>query len=92
TRFIHVHSPTLGMATQQDAPPLDGGNPTSSWVAGEQIVETVVLPIPLDAQPGEYTIWFGMYDPGNGARAPLHDASGQPLQDNQFKLSVITIE
>lgn len=92
TRFIHVHSPALGMATQQDAPPLDGSNPTSSWVAGEQIAETVVLPIPPDVQPGDYTIWFGMYDPGNGERAPLRNDSGQPLQDNQFKLATITVE
>ncbi len=87
TRFIHVHSSALGMAAQQDAPPLSGGNPTTTWVAGEEIVETVVLSIAPDAQPGEYTIWFGMYDPANGERVPLSDRAAQPLRDYQFALT-----
>lgn len=87
TRFIHVHSPAHGMAAQQDAPPLNGGNPTTTWQPGEQIVESVTLQIAPDAQPGEYTFWFGMYDPASGERAPLYDNSGQPLPDNQFALS-----
>ncbi|MFN3333616.1 MAG: hypothetical protein ACK47M_14000, partial [Caldilinea sp.] len=88
TRFIHVHSPALGMAAQQDAPPLNGGNPTTTWVADEQIVERVTLQIAPNAQSGEYTLWFGMYDPATGERAPLYDNSGKPLPDNQFALSV----
>ena len=92
TRFIHVHNTALGMAAQQDAPPLNGGNPTSAWVAGEQIVETVALAIPLDVQEGEYTVWFGMYDPASGERTPLRDAAGQPLQDNWVALVSITVK
>ncbi|MCS6825478.1 MAG: hypothetical protein NZ553_02585 [Caldilinea sp.] len=92
TRFIHVHNPVLGMAAQQDAPPLNGGNPTSSWVTGEQIVETVALTVPHDVQEGEYTVWFGMYDPASGERAMLRNATGQPLPDNRFALAGIAVE
>jgi hypothetical protein len=91
TRFIHMHSPALGMAAQQDAPPLNSGNPTTTWVAGEQIVETVALQIALDAQPGEYTVWFGMYDPANGERAPLRSASAEPLADNWLSLMTLSV-
>jgi hypothetical protein len=92
TRFIHVHSPTLGMAAQQDAPPLNGGNPTTTWVSGEQIVELVALPISADAQPGEYTVWFGLYDPASGERALLFDSSGQSVQDNQVSLMTLSVK
>lgn len=92
TRFIHMHSPALGMAAQQDAPPLNGGNPTTSWVAGEQIVERVTLQIAPNAQPGEYTMWFGMYDPATGERARLTDSARQPLQDHQFSLMTLRVK
>ena len=91
TRFIQMHSPALGMAAQQDAPLLNGGNPTTTWVAGEQIIETVTLQIAPDAQPGEYMVWFGMYDPANGERVPLRRTSAEPLADNWLSLMTLSV-
>jgi len=92
TRFIHMRSPALGMAAQQDAPPLDNGNPTTTWTAGEQIVESVTLQIAPDAQPGEYIVWFGMYDPTSVERVILFDRNGQSLPDQQLPLIRLSIE
>lgn len=91
TRFLHVYDPVRGMAAQHDAPPLEGGNPTTLWVAGERIVESVALKIAADAQPGEYTIWFGMYDPSNGQSAPLSGRTGKPEPNNQLLLTTVYV-
>lgn len=92
TRFIHVYHPELGMAAQQDAPPRDGSNPTTSWVAGEQIVETVTLLVSPAAPKGDYTIWFGMYDPASGERVHLRRATGESWPDRQYPLATLRVE
>jgi hypothetical protein len=79
------------MVAQQDAPPLGGGNPTQTWVADEQIVETVQLAVAANAQPGPYTVWFGFYDPDTGQRVPLLDRQGALLVDSQLALTTLQV-
>jgi hypothetical protein len=73
-----------------DQPPLQGGNPTSTWVERETIVDRVVLTVDPAAMPGEYTLNTGMYDPVNGTRVPL-TTGGAPLADNQTPLTTFTV-
>jgi len=92
TQFLHLYDPALGMAAQRDQQPLDGGNPTTAWVAGETIAEPVVLTVAEDAAPGAYRLLFGWYDAQAGfARVPLTDARGEPLADNQAPLVEQTV-
>ena len=91
TRFLHIYDPDRGMVAQQDAPPLGGGNPTQTWVADEQIVETMQVAVAANAQPGPYTVWFGFYDPDTGQRVPLLDRQGALLVDSQLALTTLQV-
>jgi hypothetical protein len=92
TQFLHLYDPALGMAAQRDQQPLQGGNPTTAWVAGETIVEPIVLTVAEDAAPGVYRLLLGWYDAqANFARIPLRDGEGAPLADNQTVLVEITL-
>ena len=91
TQFFQLYAPALGMAAQSDQPPRQGGNPTTTWMADEIIVDQVVLTVDPAAAPGQYTLNTGMYDPVSGARAPLMAADGSPMPDNQALLAVFTV-
>jgi hypothetical protein len=92
TRFVHLYSPTLGMAGQADGAPQAGNNPTWAWAPGEVIEEAVVIPLHADAPPGEYTLSVGFYDPqANGQRLPVTDRGGALLPDNLAPLTTLVV-
>ena len=52
---------TEDIVTQSDAMPQGGAYPTSWWIKGEVVSETVTLP--LEGVPGgEYRLAVGLYD------------------------------
>jgi len=60
--FVHLFDPTdETIVVQSDAMPQWGGYPTSWWVSGEVVSETIVLPL-KDVQPGVYRLGVGLYD------------------------------
>ncbi len=78
-RFIHVYAPaTETIVAQDDAMPRTWTYPTSLWVAGEVVSETVTLD--MSAVPkGQYRVAVGWYDPEHpDTRLPARDANGQP--------------
>lgn len=92
TQFVHLYDDALGMATQMDAMPNRGGNPTTAWVPGEVISDEITLQIEADAAPGRYTLQVGFYDAANGAaRVPLSDERGQPVVNAQVQLVDIEV-
>jgi hypothetical protein len=92
TRFLHLYSGELGMAAQSDSPPQNGGNPTWSWVAGEVIVDQVMLQIEPAAQAGVYALNTGFYDPEeNAARVQPVRKSGEAWLDAQVTLQEIRV-
>ncbi len=93
TRFIHLHSPSAGMAAQNDGLPQGGNNPTWSWVPGEIVVDRVQLQVKADAPPGVYGLYTGLYDAAaGGQRLPAQDAHGDPIPDARVMLTEITIQ
>jgi hypothetical protein len=60
--FAHVFDPaTETIAAQWDAMPRDNAYPTSRWITGEVVTET--LSIPLTAVPaGDYRVALGLYE------------------------------
>jgi hypothetical protein len=62
TVFVHLFDPaTEALAAQSDAQPRGGMAPTSWWVAGEVVSETVTLS--LEGVPrGTYQLAVGLYD------------------------------
>ncbi len=93
TRFLHLHDAGLGMAAQSDSPPQDGVNPTSTWASGEHIADSITLRVSPDAQPGEYTLYLGFYDPqGGGERLPAWLSDGNVAPDGRVPLGTVRIE
>jgi hypothetical protein len=82
--FVHVFSAADGqIATQVDAMPRQGTYPTSHWLAGEVVTDTVTLNL-THVPAGEYHLSVGWYD--ETGRLPAMDANGQPVADDQVIL------
>lgn len=81
-RFVHVLAPSGEIVVQDDAMPRDWTYPTSWWVAGEVVSETITLAVP----PGEYRVGVGWYDGASGITLPATDDAGAPWADNRVIL------
>jgi hypothetical protein len=84
TVTVQLVGPDGRVYGQQDAPPLEGAAPTSTWSPGEVLVDPYRFVVAADAPPGEYRLLAGMYLSETGERLPLHDRAGQPLDDKIF--------
>lgn len=88
TVFVHLVGPDGLNHGQVDRPPANGAAPTHSWAAGQVVVDQLSLPILSDAAPGVYHIAVGLYNPDNGQRLPVFDATGLELPNDQILLPV----
>ncbi len=62
-RFVHLYDPTTeAVPTQDDAMPREWTYPTTWWLPGEVVSETLSLDL-ADVQPGTYHLGVGWYDP-----------------------------
>lgn len=76
TTFVHALAPGPKVVAQKDSPPLGGKFPTTFWLAGDELVDEYVMPLPADIAPGSYEIEIGLYDPRSGVRLPVRLADG----------------
>lgn len=88
TLFVHLIGPDGGLEGQVDRIPGNGTAPTSSWAAGQIILDEVAVPTALSADAGLYRIAIGFYDAAYGERLPVTDADGQELPQNRAILPV----
>ncbi len=85
-RFVHLYDPvTENIAAQDDAMPRAWAYPTTWWVAGEVVSETVTLDVSA-VPPGAYRLGLGWYDPATLDRLPATDATGQVHPLNRVTL------
>jgi mannosyltransferase len=86
--FTHVLGETFNVRTgsflwgQQDNEPVSDTRPTSTWRAGEVIVDGYAIPIDGESPSGEYSVEIGMYEPATGTRLPVLDREGNPVADH----------
>jgi hypothetical protein len=90
-RFVQLYSPERGVVSQQDAPPVNGANPTWSWQPGEHLLDPVRLDLPAGIPPGHYRLYAGLYTPGDGVRLPVVDAHGAPVPESWAYLADLEI-
>jgi hypothetical protein len=79
--FLHLYgdpTPYEGgpLWSQTDARLCDS-YPAPRWTDHEIIVQTYVLPVPVDTPPGGYTIVLGLYEPISGNRLLPTSPAGQ---------------
>jgi len=78
TVFVHALDGLGRIVAQGDAPPLDGGYPTSLWEPGEVIVDRYVLALPAGTS-GRLRLLLGLYRPDTGERLPV-EGGGDALE------------
>ncbi len=79
--FAHLVDAQGATRAQRDQIPGDGVYPTTSWVAGEYLIDEYNIPLPADVTGMDLQIEIGMYDAATGARLPVFDGSNQPVGD-----------
>ncbi len=77
--------------SQDDTAPGRGLYPTSRWQAGEVIVDDYRLALPSQLPHGEYQIEVGMYLAKTGARIPVNDANGAPMENDRVLFQRIAL-
>lgn len=85
-RFVHLVGADERPLAQEDTVPCGGACPTSSWLAGEILLDTAVLDLPAGLEPGRYSLAVGWYDPAAMQRLPVRDASGQLVPNERLIL------
>ena len=86
TVFVHLFDPgTEAIPVQHDAMPRRGSYPTSGWLPGEVVSDTVQLSLG-DAPPGNYRLAVGLYVVATNTRLPPLAPDGAPLPDGRLVL------
>jgi hypothetical protein len=70
TVFVQLLDERNQVVAQRDAPPVSGERPTSTWGAGDEVVDRHGLLVLPGTAPGDYTLIAGMYDSQTGERLP----------------------
>jgi hypothetical protein len=88
TVFVHLLAPAApaDIVTQADAMPRRGSYPTSRWLAGEIVSDTVRLSL-ADVLPGAYRLAVGLYDATTGTRLAVVGSDEVPWPDGRLILS-----
>ncbi|MCW5850848.1 MAG: glycosyltransferase family 39 protein [Anaerolineae bacterium] len=92
TRFLHLVDAGGQLRAQSDSPPAGGTRPTTGWVEGEVVADTVQLTLPADLPPGRYHLLTGLYDPTTLARLPALNAANAPWPNAAVDLGEIEIQ
>ncbi|MFN8458634.1 MAG: 6-pyruvoyl-tetrahydropterin synthase-related protein [Anaerolineae bacterium] len=67
TVFAQLLTADNKLVASFDRPPLDGAYPTSTWLAGQVILDPRHIPL-TQVPPGEYRLIVGLYDPSTQQR------------------------
>jgi 4-amino-4-deoxy-L-arabinose transferase-like glycosyltransferase len=92
TVFVHLLDESGQIIAQRDSVPQNGEAPTSGWVEGEIIADSLEIPIPTGTPGGQHVLEVGMYDAATGVRLPVLDASGRPGGDKVLLEEVVAIQ
>ncbi|MFN8535143.1 MAG: glycosyltransferase 87 family protein [Dehalococcoidia bacterium] len=79
TVYLHLIDSAGRVAAQRDAPPVAGGNPSTSWPIANLIVDRQVIPLPEGLPAGDYRVRAGLYDPKTGERVQGASGDGADL-------------
>lgn len=88
--FVHLVSAETGeIVAQEDRVPGNNLRPPNGWRKGEVITDTFTLRLPANAEPGQYALKIGFYNPDDGVRLPVL-ANGAAQADDLYPLTTVT--
>ncbi len=83
-RFVHLAGPDGAPIAQSDGHPIEHpfgrARPTSTWEAGEIVMDEVRIVVPEDVTPGTYRLRVGMYSYPSLVRLPIMGAEGDVIE------------
>lgn len=97
TRFVHlIEAGSDGEPlVQSDSPPRYGSYPTSQWIAGEVVTDSLSMPL-TDVPSGSYQLVVGFYSqptPGQFDQLLVQNGAGELVVDGRLILPItVTVE
>jgi hypothetical protein len=91
TVFVHLLDEAGNLVAQQDNPPLRGQRPTTTWAAGEALIDPYDVSLPTDLPPGEYVLTAGLYRLEDLERLPVQDSGGRFRPENRVILQGVRV-
>ncbi len=89
--FNHLLDSDGDLLAQEDGWPQEGAYHTNQWLAGEIVKDHYTIPVPPDAQPGEYELLVGIYNAATDER-PVTRVEGTPVPERYVELTTISVE
>ncbi len=89
--FLHLMDAEGRLLGQSDGVPAGWTRPTSTWRAGEFIVDEHTIPVPADAPAGAVYLWVGLYSPAGDGRLPVVGADADQSSERAL-LDIIVIK
>ncbi|MCL5998590.1 MAG: glycosyltransferase family 39 protein [Chloroflexi bacterium] len=74
--FVHLGPADAPPVAQNDAEPVGGFRPTTTWQAGEEIVDQRAIWIKPGTPAGTYGLYIGVYDSATGQRLAITGSTG----------------
>jgi len=88
--FVHLAPPDAPPVAQADGVPVNWQRPTTSWRAGEVIVDAYTIPL-TGVEAGQYNLLIGMYDPAAGGLRPKTVVDDEVVPDGYVLLQELEI-
>jgi hypothetical protein len=85
--FVHLQAPDGHIVAQSDGVPANWTRRTTGWLPGEYVLDPRPLRLPPDLQPGQYSLFAGLYDPASGERLTT-----QEFSDGQVPLGQVVVD
>jgi len=98
TTLFHFDSPQFGRLFNGDHPPIDGRCQTSTWQAGDYIVDTYTITAGNATSPkGPLEVWTGFFtgSSGNFKNMPISEAPQDmrdPAATDRVKITTIVLD
>jgi len=92
-RFVHLLDRKGKVWSQYNSRPLDGARPTTSWLPGEFLIDTVLVTLPVDLPAGTYRLEIGFFDADTEGmpRLPVRNGEGKRIGDSLILDGRVTV-
>jgi hypothetical protein len=88
--FLHLYDADGNLGPQSDGWAFHGTRPPHTWYPGEVVVDLRPLALPVDLQPGRYSLEVGLYNPDGLTRLPAY-RDGVRQHEDRVLLTVIEV-